>query len=124
MEEGKHHLLLVDDNEDILFMLKSMFQFKGYYVTVKDNTEQLEKFIIQQKPDIILMDMLLSGSNGCELCKQIKANPGLAAIPIVMMSAMPNAGTTCLEAGANSFIEKPFEMDNMMETIATTLTSK
>ena len=124
MEADKRHLLLIDDNEDILFMLKSMFQFKGYKVTVKNNTDDLENFIAQQQPDIILMDMLLSGSNGCELCKQIKANPDLSAIPIVMMSAMPNAAPTCIESGADQFIEKPFEMDTMLDIIAATLPAK
>jgi CheY-like chemotaxis protein len=112
------HLLLIDDNEDILFMLKAMFQFKGYKVTVKADAEALENFILQVQPDIILMDMLLSGANGCELCKQIKLNPAIAHIPVVMMSAMPNAAITCKEAGAAHFIEKPFEMDSMLNLVA------
>jgi len=115
------HLLLIDDNEDILFMLKAMFQFKGYKVTVKDDTGALENFIQEIMPDVILMDMLLSGANGCELCKQIKVNPAIANIPVIMMSAMPSAGITCREAGAEYFIEKPFEMDSMLKVVASAI---
>ena len=118
-----NHLLLIDDNEDILFMLKAMFQFKGYRVSVKDDTDALESFIQDIQPDVILMDMLLSGANGCELCKQVKANPVIAHIPVIMMSAMPNAGITCKEAGAEYFIEKPFEMDSMLQVVASAISA-
>ena len=124
MNTESGHILVIDDNEDILFMLKAMFQFKGYKVSVKDNAENIENFIQDLSPDVILMDKLLSGADGCELCKKIKANAAIAAIPIVMISAMPRANEICLAAGANYFVEKPFEMDVILNTIATALEHK
>jgi DNA-binding response OmpR family regulator len=124
MSKENGHVLIVDDNEDILFMLKAMFQFKGYKVSVKSNADHIENFIQELSPDIILMDMLLSGANGAELCKQIKSNTKISYIPIVMISAMPHADKVCLEAGANYFVGKPFEMDNMLSTIDKALNIK
>ncbi|MES2431883.1 MAG: response regulator [Bacteroidota bacterium] len=118
MNNQNVHVLIIDDNEDILFMLRSMFQFKGYQVTVKENADDIENFIMGLSPDIILMDMLLSGANGSELCKQIKSNMDIASIPVVMISAMPHADKICLEAGADYFVSKPFEMDKMISTVA------
>lgn len=109
------HILIIDDNEDILIMLHAMLQFKGYKVSTKATIENLESFIIGAAPDIILMDMLLSGTDGKEVCKLVKANSTIAHIPIIMISAHPNARVECLAAGANYFLDKPFEMNELFE---------
>ena len=58
MSKENFHILVIDDNEDILFMLNAMLKHKGYnYVTTRDNAVQIEEFILQIKPHIILMDM-------------------------------------------------------------------
>lgn len=111
------HILVIDDNEDILFMLKAMLQFKGYKISTKDNTHQLEQSITELSPDIILMDMLLSGADGREICRQLKSNHQFASIPIIMLSAHPHARTECLAAGANYFVEKPFEMNDLFQVV-------
>ncbi|MEI9956157.1 MAG: response regulator [Ferruginibacter sp.] len=117
----KFHVLVIDDNEDILFMLKAMLNFKGYTVSVKENTDDLENFITTLSPSIIIMDMLLSGADGREICKQIKATPSLSSIPILMISAHPQAKEECIAAGANYFLAKPFEMNDIFQTLATAL---
>ena len=113
----KFHVLVIDDNEDILFMLKAMLNFKGYTVSVKENTYDLENFITALSPSIIIMDMLLSGADGREICKQIKASALLCSIPILMISAHPQAKEECLAAGANYFLAKPFEMNDIFGTL-------
>ena len=65
--------------------------------------------------------MLLSGADGREICMKLKANPDFAQIPIIMISAHPEARQKCLEAGANYFVEKPFEMNEILEMVATAL---
>ena len=74
MTNEDYHILVIDDNEDILFMIKTMLEMKGYKVTAKDNPEKIELFIESAQPDIILMDMLLSGSDGREICRDLKQN--------------------------------------------------
>lgn len=115
------HVLVIDDNEDILFMLQAMLRLKGYAVSIKDNTENIEGFIAGCSPDVILMDMLLSGADGREVCKLIKANAGLNHIPVIMISAHPQARLECLNAGANYFLGKPFEMNDLYDAVSNVL---
>ena len=113
------HVLVIDDNEDILFfMLKAMLQHKGYKVSITENIENLEANLREMLPDVILMDMLLSGADGREVCKHLKKNPDLSAIPVIMLSAHPQARKECLAAGADYFLEKPFEMEAMYEIVS------
>ena len=117
MLKEKHHILIIDDNEDILFMLKAMLEMKGFNITPKDSPENIELFIETISPDLILMDMLLSGADGREVCKKIKMNKAIAHIPIIMISALPDADVSCLEAGTDYFLGKPFEMTDLFDTV-------
>jgi CheY-like chemotaxis protein len=117
MPDRTLHILIIDDNEDILMMLGTMLKMKGYQVTKKDSAHDLVDFLSVTKPDIIMMDMLLSGSDGREVCKELKSHHDLAAIPLIMISAHPSARRECQEAGADHFLEKPFEMKDVFEAI-------
>jgi DNA-binding response OmpR family regulator len=119
--DGQIHVLVVDDNVDILSMLHAMLEYKGYKATTLDKTNDLIPVIKDLQPDIILMDKFLSGSDGCDFCKELKADPELAGIPVIMISAHPQARIECLAAGADYFIEKPFDMDHLLQTIADAL---
>jgi CheY-like chemotaxis protein len=115
------HILVIDDNKDILFMLQAMLRLKEYTVSVKDNIENLEACIKELSPEVILMDMFLCGADGREICKRLKRNLAFSYIPIVMISAHPRAKAECLEAGANYFLEKPFEMNDLYQAVSKVL---
>ena len=118
MTTGKSHILIIEDNEDIMTMLTAMLEMKGYKVSTNLNYFEIESSIKDLDPDAILMDMLLSGVDGREICKLLKGHhDGLAKIPVIMISAHPNAEKECLEAGADYFLEKPFEMDVFFKVI-------
>ena len=110
-------ILIIDDNEDIVLMLKAMLNLKGYNSDVKTNVHNLEQHLREIKPDLILMDMLLSGADGREVCKNLKEGQEFADIPVLMISAHPTAKEDCLAAGANYFLAKPFDMHNLFETV-------
>jgi DNA-binding response OmpR family regulator len=110
-------VLIIDDNEDILYMLKAMLQMKHFDVTIKQNVDNLEEELTTLQPSVILMDMLLSGADGREVCKSLKENESFAAIPIIMISAHSHARGECLEAGANQFLAKPFDMQEIFEAV-------
>ena len=111
------HILVIDDNEDILFMLQAMLQHTGYKVSIKENTNGIEIAIKELCPDMILMDMLLSGTDGREVCRHIKSIEAFSHIPVIMLSAHPQAKAECLAAGADYFLEKPFEMDDLFKMV-------
>ena len=117
MTKENYHILVIDDNEDILFMIKTMLEMKGYRISAKDNPDDIESFIEQTRPDVILMDLLLSGSDGREICKKIRENKLISHIPVVMISALPDAAISCKDAGTDYFLGKPFEMNDLFETI-------
>lgn len=117
MTKENYHILVIDDNEDILFMIKTMLEMKGYRISAKDNPDDIESFIEQTRPDVILMDLLLSGSDGREICKKLKENKLISHISVVMISALPDAAIICKDAGTDYFLGKPFEMNDLFETI-------
>lgn len=111
------HIMVIDDNKDLLFMISSMLKIKGYRVSSLENTDNIEMIVLQESPDAIMMDMLLSGADGREICRQLKANPTISNIPVIMLSAHPQAQENCIAAGADGFIEKPFEMQFLLNTL-------
>jgi DNA-binding response OmpR family regulator len=117
MSDKGAHVLVIDDNQDILLMLKTMLTIKGYRVSVRENIKELQSSIKELKPDVILMDMLLSGADGREVCKELRKNAAFAHIPIVMISAHSHVQEECIEAGADYFMEKPFDMNNLIKIV-------
>ena len=116
-------ILVVDDNADISSMMKMMLSYKGYAVTLEEDAEKVEATVLSQNFDLIFMDMLLSGRNGVDICRALKNNEAVQHIPIIMISAHTDAKNICIEAGANDFISKPFEMQDIYEKITLILES-
>lgn len=112
------HILIVDDNKDLLTMLTAMLKTRGYSISVSETAEGIVALIKEIRPDIVLMDMLLSGADGREICRAIKADKEIASIPLMMLSAYPQAITDCLQAGADEFIEKPFDMKILLDKLS------
>jgi DNA-binding response OmpR family regulator len=117
MTEEKPHILVVEDSENILEVIKLMFDFQGWKVTTRDSLATIIKDVKEISPDLILMDMLLSGANGCDACAAMKKEEDLSGIPVIIMSAHPEAHKEAKNAGADYFIAKPFEMDALIEKI-------
>jgi DNA-binding response OmpR family regulator len=115
--EKKANILVVDDDPDIGSMLKMMLEYKGYSVTLLRNAGQTEHQLINQATDIVILDMLIAGLNGTDVCRSIRNNPACADVPVLMISALPDARKICIDAGANDFISKPFEMELLLTKV-------
>ena len=111
-------ILVIDDDPDIGLMMKMMLTYKGYSVLVLEKADEVEETLSKHKIDLIFMDMLLSGINGTDVCAEIKNNSQYKAIPLIMMSAHPDAKKICLQAGANDFISKPFDTHDLLAKVA------
>jgi DNA-binding response OmpR family regulator len=109
-----HKILVVDDDPDISMMLKLMLEYKGYSVTILDKAEDTIKALREDTISMVIIDMLLSGVSGTDICKEIRENYNTAGFPVLMISAHPNAKEICLEAGADDFISKPFDMHDIL----------
>jgi len=117
-------ILVVDDDPDIGIMLKMMLEYKGFKAVVADSAAKAEKILQADNIQLILMDMLLSGSNGTDVCIQLKQQPETKHIPILMISAHPNAKEICLAAGADDFILKPFDMHDILARVQSLIDRK
>lgn len=110
-------ILVVDDDPDIGNMLKMMLEFKGYHVQLIDTATDVEKILLERSIGIVILDMLIGDTNGTDVCRLVKSNSDISKIPVIMFSALPDAVKVCLEAGADDFVSKPFEMLTMLTKI-------
>jgi CheY-like chemotaxis protein len=118
MEKAKNHILVIEDNEDILSMIEIMLFNKDYRVSKKEDGYNLKSYIKQIQPNVILMDLLLSGVDGTQVCKQIKEDPSTQKIPVIMISALNQGREKCKVAGTDFFLAKPFEMEDLLTIVA------
>ncbi len=111
-------ILVVDDDQEIGFMMKMMLEHKGYSVFVMERADGVEEKIKEHNVDLIILDMLIAGTKGTDVCRRLKANPDTVALPVIMITALPDIEKICREAGANDFLPKPFEMQSLINKIA------
>ncbi len=118
MQSQKKKLLVVDDEADILEFLKVILEDEGYTAITTDKDDYLEKLQDDALPDLILLDLLLSGKDGREIVKYLKTNETTNHIPVIMFSAHPGAREMTKHAGADDFVAKPFDIDLFLKKIA------
>lgn len=106
-------ILVVDDDADILEAVQLILDTGGYAsegITKGDETYQKIK---EYQPDLIILDVLLSGNDGRMICKNLKRAKETNHIPIIMMSAHPSAHESVKECGADAFLAKPFSIHDL-----------
>ena len=112
----KKRILIADDDAGIRDIFKIIFEKAGYEVDIREDAGDILKnnFLI---PDIFLIDKLLSGIDGLDICRYLKSNPRTFNIPLIMISASPDIGIQSARAGADGFIEKPFDLSYLLEVV-------
>lgn len=110
-------ILVIDDDPDILSVLEMLLSMKGYEVEVIDKGEHSLPKIKSFKPDLILLDVLISGHDGRVICKEVKSKEDTRHIPVIMLSAHPGASASFEEYGADGFISKPFDVNSLLNKI-------
>lgn len=113
----KISILVVDDDQEIGFMVKLMLEHKGFSVVVLERDEAVEKTIFDNAIDLVMLDMLIAGVKGTDICLRLKSNPAFIKLPVIIVTALPNAEQLCIQAGANDFLAKPFEMVELIAKI-------
>jgi two-component system alkaline phosphatase synthesis response regulator PhoP len=120
---AKEHIVVVEDESDILELLTYNLTREGYEVTALANGEQALQLIPRKKPGLILLDLMLPGVGGLEICRLLKAKPETARIPIIMVTAKGEETDVVvgLEMGADDYIAKPFSLRVLMARIHSVL---
>lgn len=109
-------IMVIDDDEGILDAVSMMLQYKGYLVTTCKNGNSILS-MQEGFPDLLLLDIWMSGTDGRDVCKQLKRNELTRYIPVIMVSASKDIERSAIESGADGFLSKPFEMNELIETI-------
>ncbi|MBA3053241.1 MAG: response regulator [Candidatus Omnitrophota bacterium] len=116
-------ILVVDDEENIVDLINATLSAGGYYViTASDGKDGLEK-AVKERPDLILMDVRMPVMDGFTACKNIRANPVTAKIPVIFLTASTQKGANenAQKSGADHFLTKPFDPIELTEFIDTIL---
>jgi len=115
----KNRILVVEDEESLLKLESILLSSKGYNVTgVMDGKSALEE-IATNKPDLVILDIMLPEIDGFEVCRRIKENPETSGIPVVMLTAKKNSQDVArgTEVGAAAYLTKPFKSAKVIEVI-------
>ena len=110
-------ILVLDDDLDILMVMQLLFKVKGFDVVTLSRWEEIYDKAETFKPDLILLDVLLSGNDGRDICKVLKKKTSTRNIPVVLFSANPGIEKNLAEYQADDFIHKPFEVDALLKII-------
>lgn len=120
-------VLIVEDGHADQKLMVSLLEQSGYEVIAKNSVEEAESWLLQEKhdPDLIVLDIVMPGSSGLELCREIRANETLKNIPIVFCSSKNKEFDQfwALRQGGNAYLTKPFLPKEFLNTVAEQLAS-
>ena len=112
-------ILVVDDEVDLVETVRFPLEMKGFDVLVSYNGEDALSQARKEKPDLIILDLMLPKLDGYKVCRLLKFDERYKHIPILMLTAKTQEKDKILgkETGADEYITKPFEMDDLMEKV-------
>lgn len=110
-------ILLVEDDYNLGNILRDQLEMNQYEVNLLRQPNETVESIRNGQYDLVIMDKLLSGIDGTEICAMIRNTEDISTVPILMMSGYDGAGDVCLAAGATNFIAKPFAVDTFLQSI-------
>ena len=114
-------ILIYDDDQDILEICRYILEAKDYKVITKTNCRDVINDIRNNRPDIIIMDNWIPDMGGVQATQAIRKDPEFASIPVILFSANKDIRLLVEEAGADAFIEKPFNIPQLEQLVENTL---
>ncbi|MGB4399729.1 MAG: response regulator [Daejeonella sp.] len=117
-------ILVIDNDQNILEAVDAALSMENYSVDTSPIVEDIFQMIHDKNPDLILIDYLLYGINGGELCHMIKTEPSTAHLPVIIFSGYPKVLQSLGTYDCDAFISKPFDLDNFMKVIKECLAKK
>ena len=112
----KTKILTIDDNQGILFIMKQALEIKNYEVEISDSFRGIES-IKRSAPDLILLDISLTDTDGGEACRKLKSNEFTKHIPIIILSGNPDLEKVAGDAEADDYLAKPFNLVDFYQKI-------
>jgi len=113
-------ILVVDDNPDNAHIIRDYLEARGFPITVAYNGDDALKAFEEVKPALVLLDVMMPGRDGWQVCREIKQHPTLGRnVRVVMVTALDDwvNKRQALQTGADDFVEKPFELSRLAATV-------
>jgi CheY-like chemotaxis protein len=119
-------VLIAEDNLDNLDMLTRRLERRGFQIVSAGDGQQAVEAALRERPDLILMDVSMPVMSGIEATKAIRANPAVADLPIIALTAhaMDGDRTRCLEAGCDAYATKPVDLPALLAAIEHVMSAK
>jgi DNA-binding response OmpR family regulator len=119
-------ILVVDDEEHILMILKDSLEFSGFQIVTATNGEEALDVVVKENPDLVVLDVGMPKLDGWEVCRRLKADPATKALPVIILTAYAQTSDQRkgMGLGADRFITKPCDLTYLVEEINSLLSKK
>ncbi|MBC9070992.1 response regulator [Thauera sp. CAU 1555] len=119
-------ILIVDDEQNIVISLEFLMKREGYEVSIANDGEEAVARIRSEQPDLVLLDVMMPKKSGFEVCQEIKSDPALKMVRILMLTAKGRDTEVAkgLAMGADAYMTKPFSTKDLVEKVRTMLSER
>ena len=114
--QRKKTVMIADDNQGILDVMRVILENKDYIVVTTNDGRDVLK-MKAPLPDLLFLDLMLSGTDGRDLCRELKSNKKSRDLPILMLSANSELEAISEACGADGYLSKPFDMNDMLDLV-------
>jgi DNA-binding response OmpR family regulator len=118
-EQRKPRILIVDDDPVIVRLLQINFRLEGYEVDAASRGEEALRMVQEHRPDVVVLDVMMPGLDGWEVCRQLKANPEVRHVPVIFLSAraQDEDRQRGYSLGVDEYVTKPFDPAHLVEIV-------
>ena len=118
-----YDILIAEDDKDIAELMTTMLEKQGYSVKVTGNGAQAVQMIGKDRPDLVILDIMMPGMSGTEVLLKIKSTPKIQNIPVIICSVLNDMDRVekCFKWGASDYVIKPFDSARLSQKIRTLL---
>ncbi|WP_294205430.1 response regulator [uncultured Chryseobacterium sp.] len=117
-------IMVCDDDQGVLDVIEMMLDSSGYTAFTEINSTNLISEIKKNQPDLVLLDLWMPVLSGDQVVRAIRADQNISHLPVIILSASRDGDDIAMEAGADAFLSKPFDMDELIDTIEDLLKNK
>jgi DNA-binding response OmpR family regulator len=110
-------ILVLDDNQDILDIVHETLTYEDFEVKSTSHGADVIPMAESFDPNLVILDYRVAGTNGGELCRQIKSHPQLQHVPVIIYSAYLNNDHELMAYGCDAIINKPFDLTELVDTV-------